>query len=101
MRVPRLRRARREEIGLVERYERHDLDQMLFALTLGGLSQSKVLGWVRRFCARWRWSAPQMVEKFQFELEDVLAFFASRHCGDIGYTRLTWAKPGSNICAVT
>ncbi len=36
VRVPRLRRAGREEIGLVERYERHGLDQMLFALTVGG-----------------------------------------------------------------
>src|SRR5260221_6454417 len=46
VRVPRLRG--REEIGLVERYERHGLDQMLFALTVGGLSQRKVVGWVRR-----------------------------------------------------
>ena len=47
VRVPRLRG--RAEIGLVERYERHGLDQMLFALTVGGLSQRKVVGWVRRF----------------------------------------------------
>ena len=47
VRVPRLRG--REEIWLVERYERHGLDQMLFALTVGGLSQRKVVGWVRRF----------------------------------------------------
>jgi transposase-like protein len=47
VRVPRLRG--REEIGLVQRYERHGLDQMLFALTVGGLSQRKVVGWVRRF----------------------------------------------------
>lgn len=47
VRVPRLRG--REEIGLLERYERHGLDQMLFALTVGGLSQRKVVGWVRRF----------------------------------------------------
>lgn len=47
VRVPRLRG--REEIGLMERYERHGLDQMLFALTVGGLSQRKVVGWVRRF----------------------------------------------------
>jgi putative transposase len=47
VRVPRLRG--REEIGLVERYERHGLDQMLLALTVGGLSQRKVVGWVRRF----------------------------------------------------
>jgi hypothetical protein len=47
VRVPRLRG--REEIGLVERYERHGLDQMLFALTVGGLSQREVVGWVRRF----------------------------------------------------
>jgi transposase-like protein len=47
VRVPRLRG--REEIGLVERYERHGLDQMLFALTVGGLSQRQVVGWVRRF----------------------------------------------------
>jgi len=47
VRVPRLRG--REEIGLMERYERHGLDQMLFALTVGGLRQRKVVGWVRRF----------------------------------------------------
>jgi hypothetical protein len=47
VRVPRLRG--REEIGLAERYDRHGLDQMLFALTVGGLSQRKVVGWVRRF----------------------------------------------------
>src|SRR6266699_288756 len=45
--VPRLRGWK--EIGLVERYERHGLDEMLFALTVGGLSQRKVVGWVRRF----------------------------------------------------
>src|SRR5258708_27035055 len=28
-----------------------------------------------RFCARWRWAAPEMVEKFQCELEEVLSFF--------------------------
>jgi len=47
VRVPRLRGG--QEIGLVERYERHGLDQVLFALTVGGLSQRKVVGWVRRF----------------------------------------------------
>jgi transposase-like protein len=47
VRVPRLRGG--QEIGLVERYERHGLDQMLFALTVGGLSQRKVVDWVRRF----------------------------------------------------
>src|SRR5258706_15033146 len=47
VRVPRLRG--REEIGLVERYERHGVDQMLVALTVGGLSQRKVAGWVGRF----------------------------------------------------
>jgi putative transposase len=31
--------------------------------------------WARRFCARWRWAAPEMVEKFQAELPQVLAFF--------------------------
>lgn len=47
VRVPRLRGG--AEIGLLERYERHGLDQMLFALTVGGLSQRKVVDWVRRF----------------------------------------------------
>lgn len=47
VRVPRLRG--REEIGLIERYERHGLDEILFALTVGGLSQRKVVGWVGRF----------------------------------------------------
>jgi putative transposase len=47
VRVPRLRGGR--EVGLLERYERHSLDEVLFALTVGGLSQRKVVGWVRRF----------------------------------------------------
>ncbi len=47
VRVPRLRGGK--EIGLVERYERHSLDQVLFALTVGGLRQRKVVDWVRRF----------------------------------------------------
>ena len=47
VRVPRLRGA--AEIGIVEKYQRHSLDQMLFALTVGGLSQRKVVSWVRRF----------------------------------------------------
>jgi len=41
--------ARVKEIGLLERYERHGLDEVLFALTVGGLSQRKVVDWVRRF----------------------------------------------------
>ncbi len=47
VRVPRLRGCR--EVGLLERYERHGLDEVLFALTVGGLSQRKVVNWVRRF----------------------------------------------------
>jgi transposase-like protein len=47
VRVPRLRGWK--EIGLLERYERHGLDEVLFALTVGGLSQRNVVGWVRRF----------------------------------------------------
>ena len=47
VRVPRLRG--REEIGLIERYERHGLDEVLFALTVGGLSQRQGVGWVGRF----------------------------------------------------
>ena len=47
VRVPRLRGCR--EVGLLERYERHSLDEVLFALTVGGLSQRKVVGWVQRF----------------------------------------------------
>ena len=43
---------------------------------LGCGERSGVREWARRFCARWRWSAPEMVEKFQAELEGVLAFFA-------------------------
>ena len=33
---PRSPAARAEEMGLVERYERHGLDEMLFALTVAG-----------------------------------------------------------------
>ncbi len=47
VRVPRLRG--RQEIGLLEKYQRHALDEVLFALVVGGLSQRKVVGWVRRF----------------------------------------------------
>ena len=47
IRVPRLRGA--AEIGLLEKYQRHDLGQVLFALTVGGLSQRKVVDWMRRF----------------------------------------------------
>jgi len=47
VRIPRLRG--REEIGLVEKYQRHGLEEVLFALAVGGLSQRKVVGWVRRF----------------------------------------------------
>jgi hypothetical protein len=47
VRVPQLRA--REEIRLVERFDRHGLNQLLFTLTAGGLSQHKVVGWVRRF----------------------------------------------------
>lgn len=47
VRVPRLRG--REEIGLLEKYQRHALDQVLFALTVGGLSQRKVVAWLRQF----------------------------------------------------
>jgi len=47
VRVPRLRG--REEIGLLEKYQRHALEDVLFALTVGGLSQRKVVQWVRRF----------------------------------------------------
>jgi putative transposase len=48
VRVPRLR-GREEEIGLLEKYQRHALGDVLFALTVGGLSQRKVVHWVRRF----------------------------------------------------
>ncbi len=47
VRVPRLRG--REEIGLLEKYQRHALQEVLFALAVGGLSQRKVVSWVRRF----------------------------------------------------
>lgn len=47
VRVPRLRG--REEIGLLQKYQRHALDEVLFALTVGGLSQRKVVNWLRRF----------------------------------------------------
>lgn len=47
VRVPRLRG--REEIRLLEKYQRHALEEVLFALTVGGLSQGKVVEWVRRF----------------------------------------------------
>jgi len=47
VRVPRLRGT--AEIGLLQKYQRHGLDEVLFALTVGGLSQRKVVDWIRRF----------------------------------------------------
>ena len=47
VRVPRLRG--RQEVGLLEKYQRHSLEEVLFALAVGGLSQRKVVAWVRRF----------------------------------------------------
>ena len=49
VRVPRLRG--REEVGLLEKYQRHALEDVLLALTVGGLSQRQVVAWVRRFLA--------------------------------------------------
>ena len=49
IRVPRLRRAGAAEIGLLEKYQRHALGEVLFALTVGGLSQRKVVDWMQRF----------------------------------------------------
>jgi putative transposase len=48
VRVPRLRSAE-AEVGLLEKYQRHALGEVLFALTVGGLSQRKVVKWVQRF----------------------------------------------------
>ena len=45
--MPRLRG--RQEVGLLEKYQRHSLEEVLFALAVGGLSQRKVVAWVRRF----------------------------------------------------
>jgi len=38
-------------------------------------SETQAREWARRFGARWRWGAPDMVQKFQSELDQVLAFF--------------------------
>ncbi len=48
VRVPRLR-SPHAEAGLLEKYQRHALGDVLFALTVGGLSQCKVVLWVQRF----------------------------------------------------
>lgn len=47
VRVPRLRGA--AEVGLLEKYQRHCLDEVLFALVVDGLSQRKVVAWMHRF----------------------------------------------------
>jgi transposase-like protein len=51
VRVPRLRQGRsgEGEVGLLEKYQRHALGEVLFALTVGGLSQRKAVAWVKRF----------------------------------------------------
>jgi len=43
VRVPRL--WGRAEVGLLEKHQGHASDDVLFALTVGGLSQSRVAGW--------------------------------------------------------
>ena len=48
VRVPRLR-SQSEEVGLLEKYQRHALGEVLFALTVGGLSQRKAVKWVKQF----------------------------------------------------
>jgi len=55
----------------------------------------------RRFCARWRCAAPEMVQKFQAERHQVLAFFASQHRGDTACAPPIWARVGSNTYAAT
>jgi len=47
VRVPWLRGP--EEIRLMEKYQPHALGEVLFALAVGGLSQRRVVAWVRRF----------------------------------------------------
>jgi transposase-like protein len=47
VRVPRWRGT--AEVGLLEKYQRHCLDEVLFALAVGGLSQRKVVEWMLRF----------------------------------------------------
>ena len=47
VRVPRLHGC--AEVSLLEKYQRHALEDVLFALTVGGLSQRKVMHWARRF----------------------------------------------------
>jgi putative transposase len=64
-------------------------------------NQTQARDWARRLCARWRWATSKMVEKFQFELEQVRAFFRFQRTGQIGYAPPTWARSGSNICAAT
>jgi hypothetical protein len=43
------RQRGQQEIGLIEKYQRHGLDEVLFDLAAGGLSQRKTVGWVRKF----------------------------------------------------
>jgi len=41
--------------------------------------ESQLRRWAASFCRRWRFWAPQMVEKFQAELHRVLAYLRWRH----------------------
>ncbi len=67
------------------------------------LDERELRGWARRFCARWRWHAPEMVEKFRDELHRVLARLrrAGQRAGDIACAPPTWPKASSATCAST
>jgi len=54
--------------------------------------------WARRFCARWRWAAPEMVEKFHRSCHACWLSSLFLHAGDTGCAPPTWVKAGSSTC---
>ena len=100
VRVPRLRGQ--EEIGLLEKYRRHSLEEVLFALTVGGLSQRKVVDWLRRFVGGA--ISPATLGGIRSSATNCLACwptYVSRRAGDTACAPAIWPRVSFATCAST
>ncbi len=64
----------REALTPALRFEQRRKFRRQFWHLWDALDERELRGWARRFCARWRFWAPEMVEKFGDELHRVLAY---------------------------
>ena len=65
----------REALTPALRFEQRRKFRREFWHLWDGLDAHELRRWARKFCARWRFWAPKMVEKFQTELHRVLAYW--------------------------